>query len=99
MYHIKIKPRYVSGTNIRVKYEYIIIDTNSTQEIGSIVFKIVKRKLIIGFLYIKEQYQKQGYGLSVIEYLLSHYKIDCVVGESLYEARTFWNKMIKRFNG
>lgn len=97
MKYIKIKPRYID--KVCIKNEYAIIDTTISQEVGNITFKIVNHKLIIGFLGINNPYKKQGYGTAVIDYLLSHYKIDCIIGETLYEARTFWNKMIRKYNG
>lgn len=34
-----------------------------------------------------------------MEYLLFHYKINCIVEQLLKELGTFWNKCIKKFNG
>lgn len=94
---IELKMKYTCKSPI--PHEYEIIDTKSKQKVGNVIFRIVRHKLIIGFLSIRYEYQGQGYGSSTISYLLSHYKIDCVIGESLMDARTFWNKMIKQFNG
>lgn len=33
-----------------------------------------------------------------IDCILSHYKMDCIVAQILYEVRRFWNKCIKKFN-
>ena len=73
------------------------------QEIGKISFikrKIKKRNIfIIGFFKILDYYQGNHYGYQVIEYILSHYKVDCIIGQSLYSSRGFWNKCIRKFNG
>lgn len=46
-----------------------------------------------------EYHRRNHYGYQVIDYILSHYKVDCIIGQSLYNARGFWNKCVKKFNG
>ena len=41
----------------------------------------------------------QGFGELVVGYILSHYKINCIIGETLYESKRFWNKCIKQHKG
>ena len=55
--------------------------------------------LIIHTLKIYQQYRHNYYGYQVIEYLLSHYKVKCIIGEILYTSRGFWNKCIHKYNG
>ncbi len=68
-------------------------------KIGEINFIKKKRILVISFLSISKEYRRQGYGYLLIQYLLSHYKIDCIIGETLPDARSFWAKCIKKYNG
>ncbi len=97
--HINFKPQYI-GT-IKLHNQYNII--RRSQKIGEISFtkkKINKKNIfIIGFLKILEYHQGKHYGYQVVEYILSHYKVDCIIGQSLYDARGFWRKCIKKFNG
>lgn len=82
-------------------YQYNIL--NDGKKIGEISFikrRIKKRNIfIIGFLKILEYHRGNHYGYQVIDYILSHYRVDYIVGQSLYSARGFWNKCIKKFNG
>lgn len=55
--------------------------------------------IIIGYIEINQELQHRHYGYEIIEYLLFHYKPYCIIGESLYSSRTFWNKCIHKYNG
>ncbi len=92
---VRICPQY-TGT-YKQYYKYYIFINNQKVGVISIIKK--NRILIIGYLKIFEYCRGNHYGYQVIDYLLSHYKINCIVGQSLYDARGFWNKCIKRFNG
>ena len=72
---------------------------NRINIIGEITFKKKKNIILLQWLGIYPQYRKQHYEYQIIEYLLSHYKVDCIVGQSLKESRTFWNKCIRKYNG
>lgn len=50
-------------------------------------------------MQIYSEYRNKHYGYQVIEYLLSHYKANCIIGESIFTAKTFWNKCIKKYHG
>lgn len=78
-------------------YEYQII--SGTKIIGTIKFMIKKNLFLLGNLLIYPEYQKQYYGYKIIEYIFSHYKIKCIIGETLIDSRGFWNKCIKKYNG
>ena len=93
---IKLKQQYCCK-EYKIKNHYDIYYAN--QLIGEISF--IKRKdiLVIGFIGIFQEYQNQHYGYQVIEYLLSHYKIKCITGQSLNTSKGFWNKCIKKYNG
>jgi hypothetical protein len=80
-----------------LKYKYAIYDKNV--EIGEIEFKKYKNILVISFIGFFDEYKNKGYGLQTVSYLLKHYKIDAILGETLNSATGFWNKCIKRFNG
>lgn len=95
MNQIQIKHQTYYG--VRLKNQYVIY-LNNTQ-IGEISFIKKNKVLIIGFLGIYKEQRNKGYGYMVVEYLLSHYKVNCIVGQTLQQSRTFWNKCIKRFNG
>lgn len=92
---IKIKPQYIG---IYKQYHQYDIFANN-QKIGVINFIKKNRVLVIGYFNIFEYYRGQHYGYQVIKHLLSYYKIDCIVGQTLYSSRSFWNKCIKNFNG
>lgn len=79
------------------KYQYTIYSDST--EIGSITFIIQNTILIITFLEIHKEYRSQYYGYQVIEYLLSYYNVNCIIGETLKESRGFWNKCIRKYNG
>jgi len=83
--------------NCYVKSKYIIL--SGTTQIGELIYKKRNKTFIIGYLEIYPQYQNNHYGYQIIEYILSHYKINCIIGETLKEATGFWNKCIKRYNG
>lgn len=95
MQQIKIKHKILFG--IQSKNRYIIVLDKI--QIGEISFIKRNHILIIGFLKIYSKYRNNGYGYKTIEYLLSHYKINCIVGQTLQESKTFWNKCVKKFNG
>ena len=80
-----------------LKYYYSIITKNT--EIGNITFCKKDNILIICFLEIYPEYRHKYYGYQIIEYILSHYKIKCIIGETLLTSRGFWNKCIKKYNG
>lgn len=94
---ISIKHEYPKKSPWYEPHAYIIYKGKTA--IGYIRFKIVRRILVIGYLNINENYRNNHYGYMVMEYLLSHYKIKCIVGQSLKESRSFWNKIIKRYCG
>jgi GNAT superfamily N-acetyltransferase len=79
------------------KYHHIIFIGNTP--IGEIIFRKYKNYFIIGYLVIYPEYRRKSYGYQVVEYILSHYRIDCIVGEALNSAAGFWNKCIIRFSG
>ena len=93
--NIKFKPQCIG--DIKLHYQYNIIRSN--QKIGEICFVKKRNIFIIGYLKILEYHRGNHYGYQVIDYILSHYKVDCIVGQSLYEARGFWNKCISKYNG
>ena len=68
------------------RYQYNIFCNG--QKIGEISFikrRIKKRNIfIIGFLKILEYHRGNHYGYQVIDYILSHYRVDYIVGQSLY---------------
>lgn len=76
--------------------QYIII--SGSTKIGEIAFKKQNKIFIIGFITIYPKYRNQHYGYQIIEYILSHYKIHYIIGETLNSVKGFWNKCIKRFN-
>lgn len=92
---IKIKQQYIYG--YKRNHHYGIYECSL--KIGEISFIKTNNILIIGFLNIYQEHRKQHYGYQVIEYLLSHYKIICIVGQSLITSRGFWNKCIKKYDG
>ena len=79
------------------KHHYTIYYGNT--EIGEITFIKQNKILIITFLGLFVEYRKQHYGYQVIEYLLSHYKVNCIIGETLETSRGFWHKCIVKYNG
>lgn len=79
------------------KYNYYIYI--AAQPIGEISFIKRNNIILIGYLHIYEDHRNRHYGYQVVEYLLSHYKINCIIGETLYESRGFWNKCIHKYNG
>lgn len=92
---IKFKHQYYG--NYKFKHTYDIF--SKQKKIGTIVFVKKNKIFVIGYLLIFPEYRKCHYGYKVIEYILSHYKVDCIVGETLYKASGFWNKCIRYFNG
>lgn len=80
-----------------LKHDYEIID--SDHFIGEIEF--IKRDNIffIKWLSIHPGYRNNHYGYKVIEHVLSHYKVKCIIGETLSESKGFWNKCIHKYNG
>lgn len=94
---IKIKFKQHSICGHKLHYSYLIFA--NSENIGKISFRKYHSYFVIGFFSIYETYRNQHYGYKVIEYILSHYKIKCIIGQTLYESRSFWNKCIKEFNG
>ena len=92
---LHIKQKRFDNFHIRNKY-YIYLGSIN---IGELTYKKQNKIFILGYLHIYPEYRKQGYGKQIIEYILSHYKINCIVGETLYESKRFWNKCIKQHNG
>lgn len=92
---IRFKHQYIG--NYKWKYKYSIFD--GSEEIGTIAFTKKNKFFIIGYLEIFSHYQGKHYGYEIINYILAHYKVTCIVGETLNESRGFWNKCIKKFNG
>lgn len=80
-----------------IRNQYFILA--GSKQIGEITFKKKNKIFIIGFIEIYKKYRSQYYGYKVIEYILSHYKINCIVGETLNQSKGFWNKCINKFNG
>lgn len=68
-------------------------------KIGSISYFIKDRYFVIGLLLIDEPYKHQGYGRKVVAYILKHFKIKAIVGETIVTSRGFWRKMCKEFDG
>lgn len=92
---IKFKRKYIYG--FKQKNSYEIYDGND--KVGEIVFKKKNKIFILANLSICESYRDKHYGYKIVEYILYHYKIKCIVGQTLYKSRGFWNKCIKKFNG
>lgn len=92
---IKFKQRYIGTYKLKHKYS-IFYDPD---EIGKISFIKKNHIFIIGYLQIFSNYQGQHYGYEIVRNILSRYKVNCIVGETLFESRGFWNKCIKKFNG
>ena len=96
-----------------LSHKYLILDTiedyfskkdlNFMQlqqkEIGYIEFIRKNEIIIISYLHIYTSYRHKHYGYQVIDYLFSHYKFKCIIGETLKESRGFWNKCIHKYNG
>lgn len=72
------------------KYAYF----SNGKEIGNLYVFIDNNSLYIDLLEVKEQYQKQGFGTSIVQALFTHFpQIDIVWGlssESIMEG--FWSK-------
>lgn len=83
--------------NHRIHNQYFIL--SGSKQIGEITFKKKNKVFIIGFIGIYKEYRNQHYEYKVIEYILSHYKINCIIGETLNESKGLWNKCIKKFDG
>ena len=92
-----IKIIHYKKYNHSFKHRYNIYDNKLL--IGYIEFIKKDNILILGYLYVYCKYRGKHYGYKIIEYLLSHYKTTCIVGETLYESRGFWNKCIHKYNG
>lgn len=67
------------------RYNYIIL-LLSTQ-IGEIEFMKKNNIIIICYMQIYPEYRNNHYGYQVIEYLLSHYKANCIIGESVFYCK------------
>lgn len=92
-----IKITHYKKYNHSFKYKYNIY--NNKLLIGYIEFIKKDDILILGYLYIYCKYRDKHYGYKIIEYLLSHYKVTCIIGETLYESRGFWNRCIHKYSG
>jgi hypothetical protein len=93
---IRLKHKY--KTNFKTtKYSYLI--QSSSNCIGEISFKKKNCILIIAFIEIYPSYRNQHYGYQVVEYLLSHYKVHCIIGEALSVSTGFWQKCIHKYGG
>ena len=90
-----IKQKRYNNFHVRNKY-YVYL---GTKKIGELTYKKQNKVFILGYLCIYPKYQKQGYGKQVIKYILSHYKINCIIGETLYKSKRFWSKCIKQYKG
>lgn len=67
--------------HIYFKNKYYILLSN--KEIGFIEFIRKNKIIIISYLHIYTSYQHNHYGYQIVEYLLSHYKLKCIIGETL----------------
>lgn len=72
-----IKITHYKKYNHSFKYKYNIY--NNKLLIGYIEFIKKDDILILGYLYIYCKYRDKHYGYKIIEYLLSHYKVTCIV--------------------
>lgn len=86
-----------------LSHKYLILDTIEDcfskkdlnfmhiprEEIGYIEFIRKDKIIIITYLHIYTSYRHKHYGYQVIDYLFSHYKFKCIVGETLKESRGF----------
>lgn len=85
---------------IQNKYKkYCHAITANDIQIGTISFAKRNHMIVIEFLELYPEYRRQGYGYQIIEHLLSHYKVNCIIGETLYSSRGFWHKCIQKYNG
>lgn len=93
----RVKITNKAGQSYYDRNIYDIISKN--KYVGRISF-IKKNKIIfIKGIYVEDEYQNNSVGASVIEYILNHYSIDCIIGECLEGSAGFWTKMIKKHNG
>ena len=92
---MEIKPEIIHKVQINNQYLIYIKE----QIIGEINYIIEDNILIIGWLNIYEEFQNNKYGYQVVESLLKNNNIKCIIGQSLKESRTFWNKCIKKYKG
>ena len=92
---IHIRQERFDNYHIRNKY-FILLDST---KIGELTYRKKNKIFILGYLYIYPEYQNKGYGSQVVEYILFHYKINCIIGETLYDSKRFWNKCIKQHKG
>lgn len=79
------------------KYYYQIWDRK--KEIGYLAYTVRGQNVIIGILEINPEFQGQGYGYKIVEYLLKRYPTKSIIGETLPESRGFWRKCILKYNG
>ncbi len=82
---IRFKHQYIG--NYKWKYKYSICD--GPEEIGTIAFTKENKIFIIGFLNIFSHYQGKHYGYETINYILTHYKVNCMIGKILRESGDF----------
>lgn len=73
----KIHIKQVRFENHHIKNQYYIFI--GITKIGEITYKKQNKIFILGYIEIYPKYQNQGYGKQIIEYILSHYKINCIV--------------------
>ena len=92
---IRFKQQCTGSHKLYCHYNILCKD----QKIGEISFTRKREVFIIGYFKILEYHQGHHYGYQVIDYILSHSKVKCIVGQSLYSSRGFWNKCIHKFNG
>lgn len=92
---IHIKQNKFGKYHIPNKYKIFY----GSHEIGELSYKKKDNVFILGYLFIYPEYRKQGLGTKVVEHILFHYKVRCIVGEVLKGSNKFWNKCIKDFNG
>ncbi|PYE51586.1 hypothetical protein HUB98_06110 [Paenibacillus barcinonensis] len=70
----------------------IFVDSIRT-EIGTIHYKIKDGTLFISNLEIYEEYEKKGYGRTVIKNLKSIKNISILTGEAIDSSKRFWLKI------
>ena len=92
---VHIKQERFNNHHIKNKYHLFL----GVTKIGELTYKKQNKIFILGYIEVYSEYRNQGYGKQIIDYILSRYKIDCIVGESLYEVRGFWNKCINQYKG
>lgn len=77
--------KHIKICNHRIHNQYFIL--SGSKQIGEITFMKKNKIFIIGFISIYKEYRNHHYGYKVIEYVLSHYKMHCIVGETLNQSK------------